>query len=396
MKENHPIYLDYMASTPIDDHVIKKMLPILSDRRFMGNPSARHYYGDSAMSVINDAKMQVADLINSDPDEIIWTSGATEANNLALKGIASFYKRNGKHIISNSIEHMSVLGPLEYLKNQGFEVTLIEPEPDGCLNIDKFTSAIRDDTVLVSIMHVNNEIGVIQDIAKIGSLCRSQGIVFHVDAAQSAGKIEIDVNKMKVDLLSLSAHKVYGPKGIGALYISNKPKIRIDTVMHGGGQQLGLRSGTLPTPLIVGMGEACRIAKAALSTDYNNIKSFSNNIIENLNQIDDVFINGSLSNRIPHNINFSVDGVNMEALLCALRGLAISTGASCVTKTFEGSYVLKAIGLSDQLAQNTIRMSLGRFTTKSEIDKTIDIVTTQIKRLRNMSCYKKSNKNELS
>lgn len=379
-----PIYLDYMATTPVDPRVTKKMIPYLSsiDGSNFGNPASKHYYGYKAHEAIEEAAKQVATLINCDSKNIIWTSGATESNNLAIKGSALFYKRQGKHIITCKTEHKSVLDTCNYLETQDFDVTYLNPEPDGLIDLDKLESALRSDTVLVSIMHVNNEIGVIQDIEKIGKLAKSRGILFHVDAAQSLGKIKIDLNKLPVDLMSFSSHKIYGPKGIGALYIRSNPKIHLEPQFHGGEQKNNFRPGTLPTHQIVGLGEATRIAAFELNNEEKKIAPLKNSLLNAIKKLDGIQINGSTKNRIYNNINISFDNLSSELLISALKDLAISTASSCTKLTSEPSHVLKAIGVPRDLILNSIRISLGRFTTKADIDKAISDINKAVNTLR--------------
>jgi cysteine desulfurase len=381
-----PIYLDYMATTPVDPRVAKKMLECLEFAGNFGNPASHsHIYGHQAKEAVEAARQQVADLINADPREIIWTSGATEANNLAIKGAAYFYQRKGKHIITCKTEHKAALDPCRYLEGKGFEVTYLTPQANGIIDLAQLKNSIRDDTILISIMQVNNEIGVIQDIAAIGELTRPQGIIFHVDAAQSAGKIPIDLQKLNVDLISFSAHKVYGPKGIGALFIRRNPRIRLEPLIHGGGHEQGFRSGTLPTHQIVGMGEAFRIAKDTLIEENNRIGKLRDRLWEGIKKIDGIYLNGDYENRISGNLNVGFKFVESESLLLSLKDLAISSGSACTSASIEPSHVLRAIGLSDELAHSSIRFSIGRFTTEEEIDFAILKVNENVTRLRKMS-----------
>ncbi|MCG3721115.1 IscS subfamily cysteine desulfurase [Vibrio cincinnatiensis] len=381
-----PIYLDYSATCPVDSRVAEKMVQYMTMDGAFGNPASRsHRYGWQAEEAVDTAREQIADLLNADPREIVFTSGATESDNLAIKGAAHFYAKQGKHIITCKTEHKAVLDTTRQLEREGFEVTYLEPESNGLIDLTKLEAAMRDDTVLVSIMHVNNEIGVIQDIAAIGELCRSRKIIFHVDAAQSAGKIDIDVQNMKVDLISLSAHKIYGPKGIGALYIRRKPRIRLEAQMHGGGHERGFRSGTLATHQIVGMGEAFRIAKQEMQQDYEHAKKLRDRLLNGVKEMEAVTINGSLEQRIPHNLNISFAFVEGESLLMALKDLAVSSGSACTSASLEPSYVLRALGLDDELAHSSIRFSFGRFTTEEEIDYAIELIRVAVNKLRDMS-----------
>ena len=381
-----PIYLDYSATCPVDPRVAEKMVQYMTMDGTFGNPASRsHRYGWQAEEAVDTAREQIADLLNADPREIVFTSGATESDNLAIKGAAHFYAKQGKHIITCKTEHKAVLDTTRQLEREGFDVTYLEPESNGLIDLAKLEAAMRDDTVLVSIMHVNNEIGVIQDIAAIGELCRSRKIIFHVDAAQSAGKIDIDVQSMKVDLISLSAHKIYGPKGIGALYIRRKPRIRLEAQMHGGGHERGFRSGTLPTHQIVGMGEAFRIAKQEMQQDYEHAKKLREQLLNGVKAMEAVTINGDLEQRVPHNLNISFAFVEGESLLMALKDLAVSSGSACTSASLEPSYVLRALGLDDELAHSSIRFSFGRFTTEEEIDYAIELVRVAVNKLRDMS-----------
>lgn len=351
-----------------------------------GNPASRsHRYGWQAEEAVDTAREQIASLLNADPREIVFTSGATESDNLAIKGVAHFYNKQGKHIITSKTEHKAVLDTMRQLEREGFEVTYLDPESNGLVDLAKLEAAMRDDTILVSIMHVNNEIGVVQDIAAIGELCRSRKVVFHVDAAQSAGKVAIDVQEMKVDLISLSAHKAYGPKGIGALYVRRKPRIRLEAQMHGGGHERGFRSGTLPTHQIVGMGEAFRIAKEELQQDYDHALKLRNRLLDGIKDMEAVTINGDLDQRVPHNLNVSFAFVEGESLLMALKDLAVSSGSACTSASLEPSYVLRALGLNDELAHSSIRFSFGRFTTEAEIDYAIELIRVAVDKLRAMS-----------
>ena len=381
-----PIYLDYASTTPIDKRVAEKMLEYMTTDGMYGNPASRsHSYGWDADEAVSLSRKHVADLINADPREIVWTSGATESDNLAIKGAAHFYKKKGKHVITIKTEHKAVLDACRQLEREGFEVTYMEPMPNGLIDIKQLESEIRDDTVLISIMHVNNEIGVIQDIESIGKLARSKKIIFHVDAAQSAGKIEIDLEKMNVDLMSFSAHKIYGPKGIGALYVRRKPRVRLEAQIHGGGHERGLRSGTLPTHQIVGMGEAFRIAKEEMENDYEKISQLRNRLWNGLKDIEEVYLNGDFENRYPGIMNISFNYVEGESLIMATKDIAVSSGSACTSASLEPSFVLRAIGRSDELAHSSLRMSIGRFTTEKEIDATIETVKKAVDKLRALS-----------
>ncbi|MCU7836295.1 MAG: IscS subfamily cysteine desulfurase [gamma proteobacterium symbiont of Taylorina sp.] len=381
-----PIYLDYSATTPVDQRVADVMCQYLTMDGNFGNPASRsHQYGWDAESAIEQARVDVAALINADAKEIVWTSGATESDNLAIKGAAHFYSKRGKHIITSKTEHKAVLDTCRQLEREGFEVTYLDPEQDGLIDVDKLEAAIRDDTILVSIMHVNNEIGVIQDIEAIGELCRSRKIVFHVDAAQSAGKIKIDLQKLKVDLLSLSAHKVYGPKGVGALYVRRKPRIRIEAQTHGGGHERGMRSGTLATHQIVGMGTAFKIAKQEMAAENQRIRALRDRLLNGLQSMEELYINGDLEKRVVQNLNLSFNYVEGESLLMAIDSLAVSSGSACTSASLEPSYVLRAIGRNDELAHSSIRFSIGRFTTEEDVDYTIKLVSEKVDKLRQLS-----------
>lgn len=381
-----PIYLDYSATCPVDPRVAEKMVQYMTMDGTFGNPASRsHRYGWQAEEAVDTAREQIAALLNADPREIVFTSGATESDNLAIKGVAHFYNKQGKHIITSKTEHKAVLDTMRQLEREGFEVTYLDPESNGLVDLAKLEAAMRDDTILVSIMQVNNEIGVVQDIAAIGELCRSRKVVFHVDAAQSAGKVAIDVQEMKVDLISLSAHKAYGPKGIGALYVRRKPRIRLEAQMHGGGHERGFRSGTLPTHQIVGMGEAFRIAKEELQQDYDHALKLRNRLLDGIKDMEAVTINGDLDQRVPHNLNVSFAFVEGESLLMALKDLAVSSGSACTSASLEPSYVLRALGLNDELAHSSIRFSFGRFTTEAEIDYAIELIRVAVDKLRAMS-----------
>jgi len=379
-----PIYMDYSATTPIDPRVADKMIPYLREQ--FGNPASRsHMYGWSAEKAVEEARAQVAALVNADPREIIWTSGATEGNNLALKGAAQFYKTKGKHIITVKTEHKAVLDTVRELERQGFEATYLQPQDNGLITVTQLAEAIRPDTILVSVMLVNNEIGVIQPIDEIGELCRSKGIIFHCDAAQATGKVHIDLEKTKVDLMTFTAHKTYGPKGIGALYVRRKPRVRIEPQMHGGGHERGLRSGTLPTHQIVGMGEAFRIAKEEMDEELVRIKKLRDRLAKGLQDMEEVYINGDLEHRVPHNLNVSFNYVEGESLIMAIKDLAVSSGSACTSASLEPSYVLRALGRSDELAHSSIRFTFGRFTTEEDIDFTIQLIKEKVAKLRELS-----------
>lgn len=379
-----PVYLDYGATTPVDPRVVDAMIPWL--REHFGNAASRsHAWGWEAEAAIEQARGHVAALINADPREIVWTSGATESDNLALKGAAHFYQSKGKHLITVKTEHKAVLDTCRQLEREGYEVTYLEPMPNGLFTLEQIEGALRDDTILVSIMHANNEIGVVQDIAAIGELCRSRKILLHVDAVQSVGKIPVDVEALKVDLLSMSAHKVYGPKGIGALYVRRKPRVRLEAQMHGGGHERGMRSGTLATHQIVGMGEAFRIAKEEMASESQHIMALRQRLWDGIKNIEEVYINGDLDQRVPGNLNVSFAYVEGESLIMALKDLAVSSGSACTSASLEPSYVLRALGLNDELAHSSIRFSIGRFTTEEEIDYAIKLICDSIGRLREMS-----------
>lgn len=381
-----PIYLDYSATCPVDPRVAEKMMQCLTMDGLFGNPASRsHRFGWQAEEAVDLARNQVADLIGADPREIVFTSGATESNNLAIKGVAHFYASKGKHIITSKTEHKAVLDTCRQLEREGFEVTYLEPMPNGLFTIEMIENAMRDDTILVSIMHVNNEIGVVQNIAAIGELCRSRKILLHVDAVQSVGKVPVDVEALKVDLLSVSAHKVYGPKGIGALFVRRKPRVRLEAQMHGGGHERGMRSGTLPTHQIVGMGEAFRIAKEEMVSEGERILALRQRLWDGIKDIEAVYINGDLDQRVPGNLNVSFAYVEGESLIMALKDLAVSSGSACTSASLEPSYVLRALGLNDELAHSSIRFSMGRFTTEEEIDYAVKLIRDSIGRLREMS-----------
>jgi cysteine desulfurase len=379
-----PIYMDYSATTPVDPRVVDKMIPYLREQ--FGNPASRsHSYGWSAERAVEEARENVAALVNADPREIIWTSGATESDNLAIKGAAHFYKSKGKHIITVKTEHKAVLDTCRELEREGFEVTYLDVRDDGLIDLDVFKAALRPDTILVSVMSVNNEIGVIQDIETIGEICREKGIIFHVDAAQATGKIEIDLQKLKVDLMSFSAHKTYGPKGIGALYVRRKPRIRIEAQMHGGGHERGMRSGTLATHQIVGMGEAFRIAREEMATENERIRMLRDRLLRGLSDIEEVYVNGDMEKRVPHNLNISFNFVEGESLIMAVKDVAVSSGSACTSASLEPSYVLRALGRNDELAHSSIRFTVGRFTTEQDVDYVINLLKTKISKLRDLS-----------
>ncbi len=385
MTARHPIYLDYSATTPVDPRVAEKMIPYLTEH--FGNPASRsHSFGWEAETAVEDAREEVAKLVNADPREIVWTSGATESNNLAIKGAAHFYAPNkGKHLITLQTEHKAVLDAVRELEREGFTATYLQPEANGLVDIEKFKAAIRPDTVLASVMMVNNEIGVIQDIAAIGKLCRENNVIFHVDAAQATGKVEIDLEQLPVDLMSFSAHKTYGPKGIGALYVRRKPRIRIEAQMHGGGHERGMRSGTLATHQIVGMGEAFRLARVEMQTENERIRRLRDKLLAGLQEIEEVYVNGDIEHRVPHNLNISFNFVEGESLIMAVKDIAVSSGSACTSASLEPSYVLRALGRSDELAHSSIRFSIGRFTTDEDVDYTIQLMKNKIGKLRDLS-----------
>jgi cysteine desulfurase len=381
-----PIYLDYSATTPVDPRVADEMCKYLKPDGIFGNPASRsHAFGWAAEEAVTRARQEVADLINADPREIVWTSGATESDNLAIKGAAHFYNKRGKHIITLKTEHKAVLDTCRQMEREGYEVTYLDPEPSGLLDLDKFRDAIREDTILASIMHVNNEIGVIQDIRAIGEICRENKVIFHVDAAQSPGKVPIDLQEMPVDLMSFSAHKIYGPKGIGALYVRRKPRVRIEAQMHGGGHERGMRSGTLPTHQIVGMGMAFRLANEEMAKDNERLIELRNRLWDGLKDMEEVYLNGDLEQRIAGNLNISFNYVEGESLMMALKDMAVSSGSACTSASLEPSYVLRALGRDDELAHSSIRFSIGRFTTAEEIDYVIRQTREQVERLRELS-----------
>jgi cysteine desulfurase len=379
-----PIYMDYSATTPIDPRVVDKMIPYLREQ--FGNPASRsHSYGWDAERAVEEARENVAALVNADPREIIWTSGATESDNLAIKGAAHFYKSKGKHIITVKTEHKAVLDTCRELEREGFEVTYLDVKDDGLIDLEKFKAALRPDTILVSVMSVNNEIGVIQDIEAIGEITREKGIIFHVDAAQATGKIGIDLQKLKVDLMSFSAHKTYGPKGIGALYVRRKPRIRIEAQMHGGGHERGMRSGTLATHQIVGMGEAFRIAREEMATENERVRMLRDRLLRGLQDMEETYVNGDMEKRVPHNLNISFNFVEGESLIMAVKDVAVSSGSACTSASLEPSYVLRALGRNDELAHSSIRFTVGRFTTEQDVDYVINLLKGKIAKLRDLS-----------
>ncbi|MEX3932625.1 IscS subfamily cysteine desulfurase [Paraburkholderia phymatum] len=379
-----PIYMDYSATTPVDPRVVDKMIPYLREQ--FGNPASRsHAYGWDAERAVEEARENVAALVNADPREIIWTSGATESDNLAIKGAAHFYKSKGKHVITVKTEHKAVLDTCRELEREGFEVTYLDVKDDGLIDLEVFKAALRPDTILVSVMHVNNEIGVIQDIETIGEICREKGIIFHVDAAQATGKVEIDLQKLKVDLMSFSAHKTYGPKGIGALYVRRKPRVRIEAQMHGGGHERGMRSGTLATHQIVGMGEAFRIAREEMATENERVRMLRDKLLRGLQEIEETYVNGDMEQRVPHNLNISFNFVEGESLIMAVKDVAVSSGSACTSASLEPSYVLRALGRNDELAHSSIRFTVGRFTTEQDVEYVINLLKSKIAKLRDLS-----------
>src|SRR5512134_2367490 len=379
-----PIYLDYSATTPVDPRVVDAMVPWL--RNHFGNPASRsHAFGWEAEKAVENARAQVAALVNCDPRELIWTSGATESINLALKGVAHFNQEKGKHLVTVKTEHKATLDTMRELEREGFEVTYLDVRDNGLLDLSGLESALRPDTILVSVMFVNNEIGVIQDIPAIGEMCRSRGIVFHVDAAQATGKVVVDLQELKVDLMSFSAHKTYGPKGVGALFVRRKPRVRLEAQMHGGGHERGLRSGTLPTHQIVGMGEAFRIAREEMATENERIRMLRDRLLKGLLQIEEVYVNGDLERRVPHNLNMSFNYVEGESLIMAIKDIAVSSGSACTSASLEPSYVLRALGRSDELAHSSIRFTLGKYTTEEEVDYAVNLVKTKVAKLRELS-----------
>jgi cysteine desulfurase len=383
-KMTMPIYMDYSSTTPVDPRVAEKMIPFITED--FGNPASRsHPYGWTAEQAVENARKEVAKLVNADPREIIWTSGATESNNLAIKGASNFYSSKGKHIITMATEHKAVIDAVREMERLGYETTFLFPEPNGLVDIERFKASIRPDTVLATIMLVNNEIGVVQDIEELGNICRENKIIFHVDAAQATGKVAIDLENLPVDLMSFSAHKTYGPKGVGALYVRRKPRIRIEAQMHGGGHERGMRSGTLATHQIVGMGEAFRIAREEMQEENARIKKLQKRLLDGLTEIDETYINGDLDKRVPHNLNISFNYVEGESLIMAIKGIAVSSGSACTSASLEPSYVLRALGRSDELAHSSIRFSIGRFTTEKDVDYTIELLKEKIGKLRELS-----------
>ncbi|SAL37252.1 IscS subfamily cysteine desulfurase [Caballeronia humi] len=379
-----PIYMDYSATTPVDPRVVDKMIPFLREQ--FGNPASRsHQYGWDAERAVEEARENVAALVNCDPREIIWTSGATESDNLAIKGAAHFYKSRGKHVITVKTEHKAVLDTCRELEREGFEVTYLDVKDNGLIDLDKLKAAIRPDTILVSVMNVNNEIGVIQDVAAIGEITREKGIIFHVDAAQATGKITIDLQKLKVDLMSFSAHKTYGPKGIGALYVRRKPRVRIEAQMHGGGHERGMRSGTLAPHQIVGMGEAFRIAREEMATENERVRMLRDRLLTGLQDMEETYVNGDMEQRVPHNLNISFNFVEGESLIMAVKDVAVSSGSACTSASLEPSYVLRALGRNDELAHSSIRFTVGRFTTEQDVDYVINLLKGKIAKLRDLS-----------
>ena len=381
-----PIYLDYSSTTPVDERVAEKMMQCLTLKGAFGNPASRsHAFGWQAEKMVEQARGQIAELINADPREIVCTSGATESDNLAIKGVAHFYAKKGKHIITVKTEHKAVLDTCRQLEKEGYELSYLNPRDDGLLDLDELENTIRDDTVLISVMHVNNEIGVIQDIKKIGELAREKGVIFHVDAAQSAGKVPIDLQSLQVDLMSFSAHKIYGPKGIGALYVRRKPRVRVEAQMHGGGHERGMRSGTLSSHQIVGMGEAFAIAQQEMDNEHERILSLRNRLWDGIKTMDEVYCNGDYAQRVAGNLNVSFNYVEGESLIMALKNIAVSSGSACTSASLEPSYVLRALGRNDELAHSSIRFAVGRYTTAEEIDYTIDLVKNSVEKLRELS-----------
>ncbi|WP_426162935.1 IscS subfamily cysteine desulfurase [Pseudoduganella sp. R-32] len=379
-----PIYMDYSATTPIDPRVADKMIPYLREQ--FGNPASRsHMYGWTAEAAVEEARGHVAALVNADPREIIWTSGATESNNLALKGAANFYKSKGKHIITVKTEHKSVLDTVRELERQGFDATYLDTQDNGLITIEQLEAAVRPDTILISVMMVNNEIGVIQPIKEIAAFCRKKGIIFHCDAAQATGKVAIDLQDLKVDLMTFTAHKTYGPKGVGALYVCRKPRVRIEAQMHGGGHERGLRSGTLPTHQIVAMGEAFRLAKVEMDSEIERIRALRDRLAEGLQEIEETYVNGDMDHRVPHNLNVSFNFVEGESLIMAVKDLAVSSGSACTSASLEPSYVLRALGRSDELAHSSIRFTIGRFTTEKDVDFAVELLKGKVGKLRELS-----------
>ena len=386
MSTQSTIYLDYASTTPVDPRVASKMMEFLTPEGEFGNPASRsHRFGWKADEAVEEARSHVANLVNCDPREVVWTSGATEADNLAIKGVARFYKSKGNHIITSKIEHKAVLDPCRQLEREGFEVTYLDPDDKGVISPEAVNSAIKDSTVLVSIMHINNELGTVNDISKIGDVTRDKGIFFHVDAAQSTGKVNIDLEKMSVDLMSFSAHKTYGPKGVGALYVRRKPRVRLEALIHGGGHERGMRSGTLATHQIVGMGEAFRLASKEMEEDHKKISKYHEKFLDKVNEIDHVYINGDLNNKVPNILNVSFNFVEGESLIMGLKDIAVSSGSACTSASLEPSYVLRALGRKDELAHSSIRFSFGRFTSDDDVNNTLDILGNVVQRLRELS-----------
>ena len=386
MSTQSTIYLDYASTTPVDPRVASKMMEFLTPEGEFGNPASRsHRFGWKADEAVEEARSHVANLVNCDPREVVWTSGATEADNLAIKGVARFYKTKGNHIITSKIEHKAVLDPCRQLEREGFEVTYLDPDDKGVISPEAVKAAIKDSTVLVSIMHINNELGTVNDISKIGDVTRDKGIFFHVDAAQSTGKVNIDLEKMSVDLMSFSAHKTYGPKGVGALYVRRKPRVRLEALIHGGGHERGMRSGTLATHQIVGMGEAFRLANKEMEEDHKKISKYHEKFLDKVKEIDHVYINGDLDNKVPNILNVSFNFVEGESLIMGLKDIAVSSGSACTSASLEPSYVLRALGRKDELAHSSIRFSFGRFTSDDDVNNTLDILGNVVHRLRELS-----------
>jgi cysteine desulfurase len=381
---DYPIYLDYSATTPVDPRVAEKMIPWLTEH--FGNPASRsHAYGWEAEEAVENARAEVARLVNCDPKEIVWTSGATESINLALKGAAHFYKAKGKHIVTVKTEHKATLDTVRELERQGFEATYLDPQPNGLVDPAGFEAALRPDTILASVMYVNNEIGVIQPIAQLGEICRAKGVIFHVDSAQATGKLPVDLSALKVDLMSFSAHKTYGPKGVGALYVRRKPRVRLEAQMHGGGHEKGFRSGTLPTHQIVGMGEAFRIARLEMANENERIRMLRDRLLAGVRDLEEVYVNGDLEHRVPHNLNVSFNFVEGESLIMGVKELAVSSGSACTSASLEPSYVLRALGRNDELAHSSIRFTIGRWTSEADIDFAVKLLKERIGKLREMS-----------
>ena len=386
MSTQSTIYLDYASTTPVDPRVASKMMEFLTPEGEFGNPASRsHRFGWKADEAVEESRSHVANLVNCDPREIVWTSGATEADNLAIKGVARFYKNKGNHIITSKIEHKAVLDPCRQLEREGFEVTYLDPDAGGVISPDAVKSAMKDSTILVSIMHINNELGTVNDLGKIGEIVRKNGAFFHVDAAQSTGKVDIDLSRIPVDLMSFSAHKTYGPKGVGALYVRRKPRVRLEALIHGGGHERGMRSGTLATHQIVGMGEAFRIAKVEMEKDHKKVNKFHKKFLDKVKEIDHVYINGDLKNKVPNILNISFNFVEGESLIMGLKDIAVSSGSACTSASLEPSYVLRALGRKDELAHSSIRFSFGRFTSDDDVSNTLDILGNVVHRLRELS-----------